>query len=182
MEPRALQPGCSDQPFLPTFAYMKAIFPGSFDPITNGHVEILRRGLMLFDEIVVGLGVNSQKQGMFAVAQRQQWIERLFADEPRVQVRTFQGLTVHFAREVGAGVLLRGLRAAPDFEYEKNIDLLNQHLDEGVQTLYLISSPSTAHISSSLVRELIRFRGRLEGLVPGFIAADIYTDRPSANL
>ncbi|MBX3101374.1 MAG: pantetheine-phosphate adenylyltransferase [Bacteroidetes bacterium] len=158
-----------------------AIFPGSFDPITLGHVEIIRRGLLLFDRIVVGIGINTQKVSMYPAAQRAAWLHTLFTNEPRVQVETFQGLTVHFARQQGAQFLLRGLRAAPDFEYEKNIDLLNQHLAENIQTVYLISSPPTAHISSTLVREVIRFHGNLQGLVPDFMIPEIYADSPASG-
>jgi pantetheine-phosphate adenylyltransferase len=158
-----------------------ALFPGSFDPITLGHVEIIRRGLSMFDRIVVGIGINTQKSSMYPVAQRQAWIQALFANEPRVQVAAFEGLTVNFARQQGARFLLRGLRAAPDFEYEKNIDLLNQHLDGSIQTVYVISSPSTGHISSTLVREVIRFKGHLEGLLPDFMIPEIYADTPPAK-
>lgn len=156
-----------------------ALFPGSFDPITCGHEEIIRRSLKLFDRVIVGIGINSQKVNMYSAAQRQAWLEQLFAEESRIRVATFQGLTVQFARAQGAQFLLRGLRAAPDFEYEKNIDLLNQHLAENLQTVYLISSPATAHISSTLVREVIRFKGNLKGLVPDFMIPEIYADTPA---
>ncbi|MDW8334212.1 MAG: pantetheine-phosphate adenylyltransferase [Bacteroidia bacterium] len=150
-----------------------ALFPGSFDPITCGHVEIVRRGLKIFDRIVVGVGVNTSKTPTFSVEKRVEWIEKCFENDARVEVRTYQGLTVHFARECGAEFILRGLRAAPDFEYEKNIDLLNNHLFPGVQTVYLIAFPETAHISSTLVREVVRFGGILDGLVPPHVVEDI---------
>ncbi len=152
-----------------------ALFPGSFDPITFGHIEIVKRGLEVFDEIVVGLGINTQKKTMFTPEQRLGWIERAFADEDRVKISQFQGLTVRFAHEVGAQFLLRGLRDQTDFVYEKNINFLNKHLEQGIETVFLVSDPSTQTISSSLVREIIHFEGKLEGLVPDFIVAEIYS-------
>jgi pantetheine-phosphate adenylyltransferase len=151
-----------------------AIFPGSFDPITLGHVEIIERALLLFDRVIVAIGINTSKSTMFPVEQREAWIRSCFADEPRVLIERFQGLTVAYARQHDARFLIRGLRGAPDFEYEKSIDQLNKHLDADIETLYLISNPATGHISSTLVREVIRFRGHLQGLVPPHIIHDLY--------
>lgn len=151
-----------------------ALFPGSFDPITFGHIEIVKRGLAVFDEIVVGLGINTQKKTMFTQAQRERWIKQAFADEPRVKMRSFSGLTVRFAHEVGAQFLLRGLRDQTDFVYEKNINFLNKHLEEGIETVFLVSDPASQTISSSLVREIIHFEGKLDGLIPNFIVEEIY--------
>jgi pantetheine-phosphate adenylyltransferase len=151
-----------------------ALFPGSFDPITFGHIEIVRRGLALFDEVIVGVGVNSTKQTMFPLEQRMKWIHEAFSDEPRVRIEAFEGLTVGYAHSVGARFLLRGLRDAPDFQYEKGINFLNKHLEAGIETVFLISDASTQTVSSTLVREVIRYRGSLEGLVPPGIIADVY--------
>lgn len=159
----------------------RALFPGSFDPITNGHTEILQRGLTLFDEIIVGIGLNTAKQPMFSPEQRKKWIEEAFAHEPRIQVHTYTGLTVRFAQEIGARFILRGLRSAPDYEYERNIDLLNKYLDSGIETFYLLSSPETSFVSSTLVREVIRFHGHLEGLLPPHIIRDIYALYPGGK-
>lgn len=152
-----------------------AVFPGSFDPITFGHIEIVRRGLKFFDEIVVGIGINTQKKTMFSLEQRRAWIQRVFEAEPRVTIEGFEGLTVTFARDQGAGFLLRGLRDAPDFQYEKNVNFLNKHLDNSVETVFLISDAATQTVSSSLVREIIRYKGQLEGLLPESIIQDIYS-------
>ncbi|MCS7296808.1 MAG: pantetheine-phosphate adenylyltransferase [Bacteroidia bacterium] len=159
----------------------RALFPGSFDPITNGHIEIIQRGLTLFDEIVVGIGLNTSKQPMFPPEQRLAWTEEAFRNEPRVQVRAYTGLTVRFAREIGARYILRGLRSAPDYEYERNIDLLNKYLDPEIETFYLMSSPATSFVSSTLVREVIRFHGHLEGLLPPHIIRDIYLTYPEGK-
>jgi pantetheine-phosphate adenylyltransferase len=159
----------------------RALFPGSFDPITLGHIEIIQRGLALFDEIIVGIGINTSKQAMFSPEVRQRWIEKAFENEPRVRVACYTNLTVLFAREVGAKFILRGLRSAPDYEYERNIDLLNKQLDPAIETLYLLSSPQTSFVSSTLVREVIRFRGRLEGLLPPHIIEDIYKLYPGGK-
>jgi len=151
-----------------------ALFPGTFDPITFGHIEILKRGLLMFDEIVIGMGTNTSKNTMFTAEQRLRWMKEYFADEKRIKVETFKGLTVNYAKSINAKFILRGLRSSSDFEYEKTIDLLNKHLNPNVETLYFISSPATAHISSTLVREIIRFRGHLEGLVPENIIQEVY--------
>lgn len=149
------------------------LFPGSFDPVTTGHVELIERGGALFDKLVVALGVNSSKQTMFPLEERRAWLETLFADHPRVEVRAYEDLTVRFMQEIGAQYLLRGLRNVLDLEYERAIQRLNRHLDAGIDTLYLISSPGTAHISSTMIREILKFGGSPKGLVPDAILADV---------
>ncbi len=131
-----------------------AVFPGSFDPITVGHVDLVRRALPLFDEIVVAVGVNSQKKYLFPLETRLEWLRQVFADEPKIRVDHFEKLTIHFCQKIEAKYLLRGLRNASDFDYEKTISQLNHDLGE-VETVFLISHPAFSHISSTIVRELI---------------------------
>ncbi len=145
---------------------LTALFPGSFDPITLGHVEIIERGLAIFDNIVVALGTNSQKKYRFTQAQRLQMLKDTFAQEPRIRVETYEGLTVEFARQNSISFILRGLRSPSDLEYEQPIAYINQHLNPDVEIVCLLSKPKTAHISSTIVREVIRYKGKLEGLVP----------------
>ncbi len=137
------------------------VFPGSFDPITIGHEDLVRRALPLFDKLVVAIGVNSGKKYLFELEQRLDWLRAVFADEPRVDVTFYEGLTANFCRSIGARFILRGLRSSPDFEYEKSISQLNTSLVAEVDTIFLISRPAYSHISSSIVRELIRV-GALE--------------------
>jgi len=144
----------------------KAVFPGSFDPITTGHVDLVKRALPLFDEIIVAIGVNSQKQTLFSVEERKQWIERVFENEPKVTVDIFEGLTVHFCKKVSAHYLLRGLRNASDFDYEKTISQLNHIVGDNVETLFLISKPEFSHISSTIVREIIKGGGNAKPFLP----------------
>ncbi len=144
----------------------KAVFPGSFDPITTGHVDLVRRALPLFDEIIIAIGINSQKQTLFDVTQRKFWIENVFADEPRVSVDTFEGLTVHFCKKVDAHYLIRGLRNASDFDYEKTISQLNHIVGDRVETVFLISRPEFSHISSTIVREIIKGKGDASSFLP----------------
>ncbi len=153
----------------------KVLFPGTFDPITLGHTEIIERSLELFDEIIIGVGVNSSKQTMFSLEQRIFWIQEYFLKlSHKVKVIPFEGLTVEFAKKHGIQFLLRGLRSAPDFEYEKHIFLLNKHLDEKIETVFLISDTQYIGVSSTLVREIIKYQGKLEGLVPQNIINSIY--------
>jgi len=133
-----------------------ALFPGSFDPFTIGHADIVRRALPLFDEIVIAVGINSAKQPMFPTEDRVETIRRAFANQPKVKVATYSCLTVDFAREVGATHILRGVRTVQDFEYERQMADANRELS-GIETVLLYSSPAYAHISSSLVRDLHRF-------------------------
>ncbi|MBK9105075.1 MAG: pantetheine-phosphate adenylyltransferase [Saprospiraceae bacterium] len=143
-----------------------AVFPGSFDPITTGHVDLVRRALPLFDEIIVAIGVNSQKQTLFSVEDRKQWIQKVFEGEPRISVDVFQGLTVHYCKKVDAHYLLRGLRNASDFDYEKTISQLNHIVGDDVETLFLISAPEFSHISSTIVREIIKGGGNAKPFLP----------------
>ena len=131
-----------------------AVFPGSFDPLTKGHEEIIRKALPLFDKIYVAIGENAQKKGCFPLEKRLQWIRQAFAGESRVEVFVYEGLTVDFCQKVNARYIVRGLRNALDFQYEKDIAEANRHLAPEVETVFLLSSPELAHVSSSLVREL----------------------------
>lgn len=143
-----------------------ALFPGSFDPFTNGHLDVVQRGLALFDHIVVALGTNSSKQRYLPVERMTELIAKVFRDEPRVSVRTFRGLTAEFACEVGARFLLRGLRNGPDFEYEKPIAYGNQHVNPDLETVFLLTSPTLGAISSTIVRDIHRFGGNVDALLP----------------
>lgn len=130
-----------------------AIFPGSFDPFTKGHADIVVRGLALFDKIVVGIGINNEKHSLFSAQERKQTIERLFADNNRVEVKTYDCLTADFARQEGAQFILRGVRSMVDFEYERQMAQANKELG-ALETVLLFTRPDLAHISSSLVRDL----------------------------
>ena len=143
----------------------RALFPGSFDPITLGHYDIIKRALDLFDEIVVAIGVNGDKNYMFTVEQRKEFIEKAFADEPKVKVTTYQGLTVDFCKEIDAQFILRGLRNPADFEFEKAIANTNRKLSK-IETVFLLTAARTSFISSSIVRDVIRNHGDYTVLVP----------------
>ena len=143
----------------------RALFPGSFDPITLGHYDIIKRALDLFDEIVVAIGVNGDKNYMFTVEQRKEFIEKAFADEPKVKVTTYQGLTVDFCKEIDAHFILRGLRNPADFEFEKAIAHTNRKLSQ-IETVFLLTAARTSFISSSIVRDVIRNHGDYTMLVP----------------
>ena len=143
----------------------RAIFPGSFDPITLGHYDIIQRGVRLFDEIIVAIGVNSSKKYMFTLEQRKQFIEEAFKDEPRVKVVTYEGLTVHFCEQNNVDFILRGLRNPADFEFEKAIAHTNRDLAP-IETVFLLTAASTSYISSSIVRDVISNKGDYTLLVP----------------
>lgn len=143
-----------------------AVFPGSFDPITTGHVDLVRRALTIFDEIIIAIGVNSQKQTLFPVEERKRWIQKVFEGDSRIKVDIFEGLTVHYCKKVDAHFLLRGLRNASDFDYEKTISQLNHIVGEDVETLFLISKPEFSHISSTIVREIIKGGGNAKPFLP----------------
>ncbi|OQD41641.1 pantetheine-phosphate adenylyltransferase [Croceivirga radicis] len=143
----------------------RAIFPGSFDPLTLGHYDIIQRGITLFDELIIAIGINAQKKYMFSLEERQQFILEAFKDEPRIKVLTYQGLTVDFCKEIDASFILRGLRNPADFEFEKAIAHTNRKLSE-IETVFLLTSSGKSYISSSIVRDVIRNGGDYSGLVP----------------
>lgn len=132
-----------------------AVFPGSFDPITIGHVDLVRRALPLFDKIIVAVGVNTTKKYLFPLEQRMEWLRLVFESYPKVDVDQFENLTAHYCQRIGARFLLRGLRNASDFDYEKTISQLNHIVGGGIETVFLIAQPEFSHISSTIVREII---------------------------
>ncbi len=147
----------------------KAIFPGSFDPITLGHLDIVNRGVTLFDEVIIAIGENSSKEYMFSLEERKKFIENTFKDNPKVKVVSYQGLTTEFCKEIGVNFILRGLRNPADFEFEKAIAHTNRELSK-VETVFLLTSTQTSFISSSIVREIIRFKGDYKKLVPNSVS------------
>ncbi len=150
-----------------------AVFPGSFDPITNGHIDLVERAIPLFDKIVVAVGINTQKKYLFSLEQRMEWLRLSFKHLPTVEVSSFEGLTVNFCKIIHANFLLRGLRQSSDFDYEKTISQLNSIIGDDIETIFLISRPELSHISSTIVRELIRGHGDVSKFVPHHIAEDI---------
>lgn len=143
-----------------------AVFPGSFDPITIGHVDMVRRALPLFDEIVVAVGVNNTKKNLFSLEQRLEWLRQVFAAYPGVRVDHFEKLTAHYCQRIGARFLLRGLRNGSDFDYEKTISQLNHIVGGGIETVFLIAQPEFSHISSTIVREIIVGGGDASPFLP----------------
>ncbi len=143
----------------------KAVFPGSFDPLTLGHCDIINKSLDLFDEIVLAIGVNSTKENMFSVDQRKKFINDEFVDEEKIKILTYDGLTVDFCKSINADFIVRGLRNPADFEFEKTIAQTNKKLT-GIETVFFLTSPETAYISSSIVREIIANKGEYTKLVP----------------
>ena len=143
----------------------RAVFPGSFDPLTLGHQDIVERGATIFDEIIVGIGHNAEKSHMFSIKQRKQFIAQCFQDNPKVKALDYQGLTIDFCKSVGANYLLRGVRNNGDFEFEKAIARTNRELSN-IETVFLLTSIQTSFISSSIVREIIRNKGDYKRFVP----------------
>ncbi|MDF9831361.1 pantetheine-phosphate adenylyltransferase [Parabacteroides sp. PF5-6] len=142
-----------------------ALFPGTFDPFTLGHQSLVSRGLLLVDEIVIAVGINDKKLTYFSLEKRMEAIEKLYKDNPAVRVMSYDSLTVDFAKEVNAGFILRGIRTANDFEYEKSIADVNRVLT-GIETFILFTEPKHTHISSSIVRELLRYGKDISMFVP----------------
>ncbi len=151
-----------------------AIFPGSFDPFTIGHENIVQRAVGLFDEIIIGIGYNSDKKDFYPVDTRVEWVEYLFSDEPKVKVGKYQGLTVDFANECGAGFILRGIRTAADFEYERAIAQVNKSMT-GIESVFLLTTPEHTPVNSSIVRDIIRHKGDPSKFIPRRIQEKLAT-------
>ncbi len=147
---------------------MRAIYPGSFDPITNGHLDVARRAVGLFDEVIIAAATGEGKTPLFPIEQRLQLIREALAEAglPPLRVTRFDGLLVHFAEEMGANVIVRGLRAVSDFEFEFQMALMNRKLDERVETIFLMPREDYSYLSSRIIKEIARLGGRLEGFVP----------------
>jgi pantetheine-phosphate adenylyltransferase len=147
-----------------------AIYAGSFDPVTHGHEDLIRRSCEFVDKLVVAVALNSLKTPLFSADERVELIKRVTSDNPCVEVHRFEGLLVNFARSVGASLIIRGLRAMSDFEYEFQMALMNRHLSPGLETVFMIPSLDTTYISSSIVREIALYGGSLDGLVHPAVA------------
>lgn len=143
-----------------------ALFPGSFDPMTIAHVDILKRALPLFDKIVVGIGLNSSKQNFLSAEKREEMVRTIFADNEKVDVQLYEGLTVDFCRKINAKYMVRGIRSASDFEYERAIAQINQTMMPEVETILLLSKPEYSAISSTIVRDILRNKGNISPFVP----------------
>ena len=143
-----------------------AVFPGSFDPITRGHENVIRRAIPLFDEIIVAIGENSQKKDYFSQQDRVKWIEKVFEDEPIISVKTYKGLTIDFCKSVDSKFLLRGLRTSADFEFERGIGQINRKLSDNIETVFFLTEAKYTPLSSSIVRDVIRNGGSVEGMIP----------------
>jgi pantetheine-phosphate adenylyltransferase len=150
-----------------------AVFAGTFDPITNGHIDVVNRSLNLFDKIIIAIGENTKKQTLYSPEKRLGWIQQIYANEPRIEARSYSGLTVDFCRSAGARYILRGLRNGSDYDYEAHIAQLNKELAPDIETVFVITSPQVSYISSSIVRDLIIYGGNFAPFVPEAVIADI---------
>jgi len=150
-----------------------ALFPASFDPITNGHVDIAQRALRLFDRVLVAVAVNVSKRGTFSIEERLEMVRHAFQNEEAIEVRSFDGLTVDYAAEIGAQAIIRGVRAMSDFEYEFEMALMNKHLFSEVETVFMMPSQRYMFVSSSRLKELVRFGRDVEEFVPAEVAKQL---------
>jgi len=142
-----------------------ALFPGSFDPITIGHVNVITRSLDLFDKVIVGVGHNISKNYMFPLQDRMQWIKDSFEEFPQVEVVSYTGLTINFCKEINARFILRGLRSSADFEFERSIAQMNNYLESSIETVFILSAPEYTPVSSTIVRDIIRNGGNADAFV-----------------
>jgi len=148
-----------------------AVYPGSFDPLTNGHVDIISRGARLFDRIIVSILVNAEKSPLFSMDERVEITREVFKDQPNVEVDTFDGLLVDYVERRNAQVIVRGLRAVSDFEFEFQLALMNQRLNPKIQTVFMMPAEQYTYISSRLIKEVVSLGGRVHGLVPQLVEA-----------
>lgn len=142
------------------------LFPGTFDPVTLGHVDIINRSLPLFDKVIVGIGLNTSKTPMFSPEQRLQWIQDIYKDQPKVEGAVYEGLTIDYCRIIGAKFILRGIRYVSDFEYEKTIADANRTLDNSIETVFLTGEPKYTSVASTIVRDIIRNGGNASPFLP----------------
>lgn len=143
-----------------------ALFPGSFDPVTKAHVDIVKRSVDLFDKFYIGIGVNSSKKGLLTIGQREQMIRSVFENDPRIHVVAYEGLTVDFCKSIGAMYMIRGIRTVSDFEYEKAIAQMNHALAPDIESIFIVSKPGYSSISSTIVREIMRYNGDVSQFIP----------------
>ena len=158
-----------------------AIYPGSFDPMTNGHVDIIQRGSRFFDRIVIGILLNLEKSPLFTVPERVSIAREVFREWPNVEVDTFDGLLVDYARRKGASVIVRGLRAVSDFEYELQMALMNRRLNQDVETVFMMPAEPYTYVSSRLVKEVVALGGTVHGLVPEVVEARLRDKRAAQH-
>jgi pantetheine-phosphate adenylyltransferase len=144
----------------------RAVFPGSFDPITKGHENIILRAIPLFDEIIVAVGLNIEKKSYFKVEDRLKWIKNVFVNSPKIKVESYSGLTVDYCREVKASYILRGLRTSADFEFERTVGQVNKKLDPAIETVFLLTTPEYNSINSSIVRDVYKNGGDVSLFIP----------------
>ncbi len=150
-----------------------AVFPGSFDPFTIGHESIVERALPLFDNIIIAIGYNVQKSGYFSIDQRKKWISKMFENQPKISVTEYSGLTIDFCKQKEANFILRGLRTSADFEYERAIAQMNKAMHYKIETVFLLTLPQHTFISSSVVREVIKYKADASLFLPKIIADDL---------
>lgn len=143
-----------------------ALFPGSFDPVTKAHVDIVKRSVGLFDKLYIGIGVNTSKQGLLTVGKREDMLRAVFAHDSRIHIVAYEGLTVNFCKSIGADYMVRGIRTVSDFEYEKAIAQMNHALEPEIESIFIVSKPGYSSISSSIVREIIRYNGDVSQFMP----------------
>lgn len=143
-----------------------AVFPGSFSPFTIGHKSIVERGLLIFDKIIIAIGKNNEKKHFFSINDRIQWIQNVYLKHPKIKVKAYQGLTVDFCKKEGANFILRGLRNSNDFKFEKNISQTNKQLNNEIETIFLMTPPELSHISSSIIRDIIKNGGDVSKFIP----------------
>ncbi|HEX5669025.1 MAG TPA: pantetheine-phosphate adenylyltransferase [Chitinophagaceae bacterium] len=149
------------------------LFPGTFDPVTLGHVDIIKRAIPLFDKIVVAVGINAAKTPMFSPEQRMQWIEEIFTNEPVISGAVYEGLTIKYCQEIGARFILRGIRYVSDFEYEKTIADANRTMDPSIETIFLTGEPKYTSVASTIVRDIIRNGGDARPFLPEAVIRSI---------
>ena len=149
-------------------------FPGTFDPLTFGHLDIIERALPLFDKLYIGIGINSSKVPMFSADQRLEWLDKIFEKEPKIKTVIYEGLTVDCCKKVGANYILRGIRYVNDFEYEKAIADMNRSLDGNIETIFLTCLPKYTSVASTLVRDVLRYGGDVSQFVPDVVLKTVH--------